>query len=309
LLRSRKSASLIDRQALEAPLERAEMPLIRVKGLHFSYKAGTQQPIPALCGVDLTVHAGEHLALIGPNGSGKSTLLRHLNALVVPSAGDVWVNGMNTRERQHLRDIRSTVGMVFQSPDSQIVATVVEEDVAFGPENLGLPRSEIVRRIDWALESTGLTHLRNRPSHLLSGGQKQRLAIASALAMRPRCLLLDEATAMLDPLGRDEVHQAIQRLLRDGITIVSVTHRVSEVLNADRVLVMNDGRVVLSGDPAGVFGRPDLLRDLRIQPPLATVVAQRVADRIPGFRTAILTAEDLLGAVRDRTASFSGELQ
>jgi len=285
------------------------MPLIRVKGLHFSYKAGTQRPIPALRGVDLTVHAGEHLALIGPNGSGKSTLLRHLNALLVPSAGDVWVGGMNTRQREHLRDIRSTVGMVFQSPDSQIVATVVEEDVAFGPENLGLPRTEILRRIDWALESTGLSHLRSRPSHMLSGGQKQRLAIASALAMRPRCLLLDEATAMLDPLGRDEVHRTIQGLLNDGIAIVSVTHRVSEVLHADRVLVMNDGRVVLSADPGSVFGQPDLLRDLRIQPPLATMVAERVAESIPGFPSAILTAEDLLGAVRERTASFSGGLE
>ncbi len=278
----------------------AEPPHLLVEGLHHVYQAGTRRAVAALRGIDLTIAAGEYITLIGANGSGKSTLLRHLNALLLPTSGDVWVAGWNTREVAHVRDIRSTVGMVFQVPDSQIVATVVEEDVAFGPENLGVPERELRRRVDWALETVGLSELRHRASHLLSAGQKQRLAIASALAMSPRCLLLDEATAMLDPVGREQVLLTVDNLHRSGLTIVSATHNMAEAAMGQRVIVLSEGRIALEGEPRVVFGQFDALRNLQLEVPNATLLAKELTHHIPDFPSNLLTVSEVVDAVSAR---------
>lgn len=275
----------------------AEPPLLLVESLHHVYQAGTRRAVAALRGIDLTIAAGEYITLIGANGSGKSTLLRHLNALLLPTSGDVWVAGWNTREVAHVRDIRSTVGMVFQVPDSQIVATVVEEDVAFGPENLGVPERELRRRVDWALETVGLSELRHRASHLLSAGQKQRLAIASALAMSPRCLLLDEATAMLDPVGREQVLLTVDNLHRSGLTIVSATHNMAEAAKGQRVIALSEGRIALEGEPRVVFGQFDALRSLQLEVPNATLLAKELTHHIPDFPSNLLTVSEVVDAV------------
>lgn len=275
-------------------------PLIRIAGLHYAYQAGTREPVTALRGIDLTIVTGEYVAVIGANGSGKSTLLRHCNALLLPTQGDVWVEGWNTRDRSHLRDIRSTVGMVFQVPDNQIVATIVEEDVAFGPENLGVPEAELRQRVDWALATVGLSELRHRASHLLSAGQKQRLAIAAALAMRPRCLVLDEATAMLDPVGRAQVLETIRYLHLNGMTIISATHNMAEAAEAQRVVVLAAGKVALQGTPRQVFAQPETLQALELDIPPATHIAQLVAARIPQFPSPVLNVDELVNAVAAR---------
>jgi energy-coupling factor transporter ATPase len=273
---------------------------MRIEGLHHSYQAGTRRAVPALRGIDLTINAGEYVALIGANGSGKSTLLRHLNALLLPTSGHVWVSGWNTRDRIHLRDIRSTVGMVFQVPDSQIVATVVEEDVAFGPENLGTPEDELRQRVDWALNTVGLAELRHRGSHLLSAGQKQRLAIASALAMRPRCLLLDEATAMLDPQGRKQLQETIQLLHSQSMTIIAATHDMAEAALAQRIVVLAEGCVALEGSPQAVFGQIERLRELQLDVPQAMLLARELAARVESFPGNLLTVAELVDAVSSR---------
>ncbi len=269
-------------------------PLIRLAGLHYTYEAGTRTPIAALRGIDLMVAAGEYVALVGANGSGKSTLLRHLNALLLPSQGDVWIGDWNTRDRQHLRDIRSTVGIVFQSPESQIVATVVEEDVAFGPENLGIPRAELSERVDWALQATGLSRQRFKGCHLLSVGERQRLAIAGALAMRPRCLLLDEATAMLDPAGRAQVLAILQQLHGSGVTIITATHDMSEAVAAQRVIVLSEGRIALQGSARQVFGNYDALLALELDLPAPTRIARALCAHLPGLPCDALTVQELV---------------
>jgi energy-coupling factor transporter ATPase len=280
----------------------AEPPLIRVEDLHHVYQAGTRRAVTALRGIDLTIGRGEYMTLIGANGSGKSTLLRHLNALLLPTSGDVWVAGWNTREEVNLRDIRSTVGMVFQVPDSQIVATVVEEDVAFGPENLSVPQQELRRRVDWALDTVGLSELRHRASHLLSAGQKQRLAIASALAMSPRCLLLDEATAMLDPAGRQQVLLTIGNLHRSGLSIISATHSMAEAAMGQRVVVLSEGRIALDGKPRVVFGQFETLRSLELEVPQATLLARELTRHLSGFPADLLTVSEVVDAVTARLA-------
>lgn len=287
-------------------MTRAEEPLIRVEGLHHTYQAGTRKPIAALRGIDLTVRSGDYIALIGANGSGKSTLLRHLNALLLPTVGDVWIAGRNTRDPAHLRDIRSTVGMVFQSPDSQIVATTVEEDVAFGPENLGIPEQELRERVDWALSVVGLSPLRARASHLLSAGQKQRLAIAAALAMHPRCLLLDEATAMLDPLGRQQFLDTVRSLHRDGMTVVAATHNMDEAAAAEQIVVLSQGQIALQGSPRTVFAQESHLHELKLDVPAAARVARTIAQAVPGFPVDALNLTDLLEAVSVRLPSARG---
>lgn len=287
-------------------MTRAEEPLIHVEGLHHTYWAGTRKPIAALRGIDLTIAAGDYVALIGANGSGKSTLLRHLNALLLPSAGDVCVAGWNTRDPAHLRNIRSTVGMVFQSPQSQIVASTVEEDVAFGPENLGVPRAELQQRVDWALTTVGLSALRARASHLLSAGQKQRLAIAAALAMHPRCLLLDEATAMLDPLGRQELLNTVHDLHQDGMTIVTATHNMDEAAQVQRIVVLSQGAIALQGSPRTVFSQEAHLRELKLDVPPATHLARTIARAVPGFPLDTLNLTDLLEAVSASLTPASG---
>ncbi len=221
-----------------------------------------------LDGVDIQVRRGEFLAVLGHNGSGKSTLAKHFNAVYVPRTGRVLVDGMDTAQEEHLYDIRQTVGMVFQNPDNQIVANVVEEDVAFAPENLGVPTAEIRRRVDEALRAVGMDAFVTHAPHLLSGGQKQRIAIAGVIAMEPACIVLDEATAMLDPIGRQEVLSTIHRLNREkGITVVLITHHMNEAEEADRVVVMDDGLVAMDGTPEEVFVRVEELRSMGLTVP------------------------------------------
>jgi len=244
------------------------VPLIEVHHLTHVYHAGTPQEVRAVHDVSLTVHRGEFLALVGGNGSGKSTLAKHLNALLLPTEGRVVVDGLDTRDPHALWEIRRKVGMVFQNPDNQIVATVVEEDVAFGPENLGLPPEEIAQRVEEALRTVGMLEHRRREPHLLSGGQKQRVAIAGVLAMRPQCIVLDEATTMLDPEGRREVLRTAHRLReQEGIAVVHITHNMEEAAQADRVVVLHEGRVALEGTPREVFRDVQRLRRLRLDLP------------------------------------------
>ncbi len=272
--------------------------LIRLQGVHFTYHAGTERAITALRGIDLEIAAGERVAILGANGSGKSTLARHLNALLLPTAGDVWVRGLNTRERAHWREIRLAVAMVFQDPDTQVVSLVVEEDVAFGPENLGLPSEELRRRVDWALEAVGLAALRRRSPRHLSGGQRQRLALAGALAMRPACLVLDEATAMLDPAGRRAVHQVVHELHRGGMTVVAITQDIEEAAAAERVVVLEAGRIARQGPPREVLTDEPFLRGVGLDGSPMAQVARQLQARWPAFPVDLLTAAELAAALR-----------
>ena len=272
--------------------------LIRVRGLHHTYQEGTPQAVPALRGIDLDVFPGECLAIVGGNGSGKSTLARHLNALLIPTDGDVVVDGLDTRDAEAVWEVRQRVGMIFEQPDDQIVAAVVEEDVAFGCENLGLPSAEIRARVDAALRTVELEPLRRRPPHLLSGGQKQRVAIAGVLAMRPRCLVLDEATSMLDPHGQREVMGTALALCRDeGLTLVLITHAMEEAALANRIVVLAEGRVALAGTPAEVFASEDALRALRLDAPEITRLGRRLAQAGLPLPPGLLTVEPLVDAI------------
>lgn len=268
-------------------------PLIRVERLFHIYRPQNADPVVALRGIDLEIKQGELVALIGANGSGKSTLARHLNALLLPTEGDVWIGGLNTRERDNHRAIRSQVGMVFQVPADQIVATVVEEDVAFGPENLGVPRPELAERVREALERVGMWAWRHHPPHLLSPGQQQRVAIAGALALRPRCLVLDEASAMLDPAGRRDLWDIIGELHADGLTILYITHDMDEAARAQRVIVLHEGKVALDGAPEMVFGDVELLLSLGLGAPSAAEVAWRLRRRFPMLPILAATVEEL----------------
>ena len=244
--------------------------MLRTENLTYSYPAGeeNEQPTLALDGVTLAIERGSFTVILGHNGSGKSTLAKTFNAVLLPSGGRVYVDGMDTVDETLLLEIRRRVGMVFQNPDNQIVANVVEEDVAFAPENLGVPTEEIRRRVDDALEAVGMTQFVKHAPHLLSGGQKQRIAIAGVLAMRPQCIVLDEATAMLDPIGRSEVISTIERLNRDeGITVVLITHHMNEAEHADRVIVMNEGRVAMDGAPREVFAQVEKLKSIGLTVP------------------------------------------
>ena len=243
--------------------------MIETKELTYTYPApeGETNP-PALRGVSVTIEKGSFTVVLGHNGSGKSTFAKHLNAVLLPCGGAVYVEGMDTRDERMLLEIRRRTGMVFQNPDNQIVANVVEEDVAFGPENLGVPTAEIRRRVDDALAAVGMEQFARHAPHLLSGGQKQRIAIAGVLAMEPECIVLDEATAMLDPAGRREVIDTVRRLNRErGITVVLITHHMAEAENADRVIVMNDGQVAMDGAPHDVFAQVDRLHELGLAAP------------------------------------------
>ncbi len=245
------------------------MEMIKTQDLAFTYP-GTEDQVNtrALRGVDVTIERGSFVVILGHNGSGKSTLAKTFNAVLLPSGGKVYVEGMDTMDESLLLEIRRRVGMVFQNPDNQIVANVVEEDVAFAPENLGVPSAEIRKRVDDALEAVGMTQFVKHAPHLLSGGQKQRIAIAGVLAMKPECIVLDEATAMLDPLGRREVLAAVEKLNREqGITVVLITHHMNEAEHADRVIVMNDGLVVMDGKPREVFTRKKELEDIGLAVP------------------------------------------
>ena len=245
------------------------MEMIKTQDLAFTYP-GTEDQVNtrALRGVDVTIERGSFVVILGHNGSGKSTLAKTFNAVLLPSGGKVYVEGMDTMDESLLLEIRRRVGMVFQNPDNQIVANVVEEDVAFAPENLGVPSDEIRKRVDDALEAVGMSQYVKHAPHLLSGGQKQRIAIAGVLAMKPECIVLDEATAMLDPIGRREVLAAVEKLNREqGITVVLITHHMNEAEHADRVIVMNDGLVVMDGKPREVFTRKKELEDIGLAVP------------------------------------------
>ena len=243
-------------------------PIIKTQDLLFRYTTEEGVAPTVLDRISLTIEPGSFVAILGHNGSGKSTLAKHFNAILLPTDGKVYVDGMDTADEERLLDIRRRVGMVFQNPDNQIVASVVEEDVAFAPENLGVPSPEIRQRVDEALATVGMTAYARHAPHLLSGGQKQRVAIAGVLAMEPECIVLDESTAMLDPVGRREVLSTVKRLNREkGITVVLITHHMDEAAQADRLVVMHDGRVVRDGPPAQVFQDVDGLRALGLEVP------------------------------------------
>lgn len=247
--------------------------IIEMQGVEYVYKSHYEDrtDVTALSDVALAVARGEFLVVLGRNGSGKSTLARLINALLLPTKGIVCVNGIDTTDGKQLWEIRRTAGMVFQNPDNQIVGTVVEEDVAFGPENLGVEPSEIRRRVDEALETVGISEYKKNAPHLLSGGQKQKVAIAGILAMKPECIVLDEATAMLDPIGRKEVMRVLKKLNRDeGITVIHITHHMDEAAAADRVLVLDKGRTVISGKPGEVFRNVEKIKSLGLDVPQVT---------------------------------------
>ena len=253
-------------------------PMIQTDALSFSYPVEEgQRRTTALDNVTLSIEKGSFVVVLGHNGSGKSTLAKHMNAVLLPSGGAVYVEGMDTKKEELLLEIRRRVGMVFQNPDNQIVANVVEEDVAFAPENLGVPTVEIRRRVDDALAAVGMTEFTRHAPHLLSGGQKQRVAIAGVIAMEPECIVLDEATAMLDPSGRREVLDTVHRLNRErGITVVHITHHMSEAEDADRVIVMNDGVVAMDGAPREIFSRVEELQALGLAAPDTVELLRRL---------------------------------
>ncbi|MDN5331578.1 MAG: energy-coupling factor transport system ATP-binding protein [Tepidanaerobacteraceae bacterium] len=265
---------------------------ILAEGVCYRY---SQAPDMALKDVDLRIRKGEFVAIIGPNGSGKSTLAKLFNGLFVPTKGKVTVDGLDTRDRDNVWKIRQKAGMVFQNPDNQIVATVVEEDVAFGPENLGVPPEEIRRRVDEALEIVELKDFAQKPPHLLSGGQKQRVAIAGIIAMRPDYIIMDEPTAMLDPVGRKEVINTVKRLNREeGKTIVLITHFMEEAVEADRVIVMSEGYVIMEGSPREIFSKVDKLKAIGLDIPQVTELAHRLRGRGLTIRNDVLTIDEMV---------------
>ena len=273
-------------------------PIIQARGLTFRYTTAEGVAPTVLDHVDLDIEAGTFVAILGHNGSGKSTFAKHLNAILLPTSGKVYVDGMDTTDEDKLLDIRRTVGMVFQNPDNQIVASVVEEDVAFAPENLGLPSAEIRRRVDEALEAVGMTEYARHAPHLLSGGQKQRVAIAGVLAMRPRCIVLDEPTAMLDPVGRREVLDTVCRLQRElGMTVVLITHHMDEAARAQRLVVMDNGHVVMDGPPAQVFQNVVGLRRLGLEVPDSVSLLYELRQAGLDVPLDVLTCEDCAQAL------------
>jgi energy-coupling factor transport system ATP-binding protein len=271
------------------------MEIIRTEGLGYRYQSEEAGEIWALRDIDLKIEAGEFVAILGPNGSGKSTLAKHFNALLLPSKGQVFVDGISTDNPDNHWQIRQTAGMVFQNPDNQIVATTVEEDVAFGPENLGLPSAEIRRRVDKALEVVGMTAYMQHAPHLLSGGQKQRVAIAGVIAMRPKCLIFDEPTAMLDPRGRSEVLETVSRLNREeGITIVYITHFMEEAVAADRVVALDRGTVVMGGSPREIFQQVQKLRSLGLDVPPVAELARELRQSGVELPPEVMTVDELV---------------
>ena len=274
--------------------------MIRAEKLTFDYaktneEGNVESWKRAVDGVDLEVRSGEFIAILGHNGSGKSTLAKHINAILLPTEGTLWVDGMDTKDEDKLWDIRQDAGMVFQNPDNQIIGTVVEEDVGFGPENLGVPTDEIWERVEESLKAVGMLKYRKHSPNRLSGGQKQRVAIAGVMAMHPRCIVLDEPTAMLDPHGRKSVIRTVQKLNREEqITVILITHYMEEVIEADRVIVMDDGKVVMQGTPREIFSQVDRLKELRLDVPQATLVAYELQKKGLPLRNGILSNEELV---------------
>lgn len=252
----------------------------------------------AINGVDLTVNKGEFLVVLGHNGSGKSTLAKHMNALLIPSDGYVYVDGLNTKDKDNVWDVRSKAGMVFQNPDNQMVATIVEEDVAFGPENLGVDPKEIRKRVDESLEKVGMSEYKRHAPHLLSGGQKQRVAIAGILAMQPECIIFDEPTAMLDPSGRKEVLKNIKEINKEyGITIVLITHYMDEAAQADRIVVMDEGKLILEGNPKDVFSQVELMKKIGLDVPQVTELSYELRKEGIDLDSKIINVDEMVDAL------------
>ena len=279
------------------------MGIVRTENLTFEYirrdEEGNVEGITtAVDNVNLDLQAGQFIAILGHNGSGKSTLAKHFNALVSPTEGTVWVDGMDTRDDAKTLDIRQTAGMVFQNPDNQIICTLVEEEVGFGPENIGVPTDEIWLRVEESLKAVGMYQFRKASPNKLSGGQKQRVAIAGIVAMKPKCIILDEPTAMLDPSGRKEVISVLHELnKRENVTIILITHYMEEVIDADRVFVMDDGKIVLSGTPREIFSQADYLKRLRLDVPQVTELAYELKQAGIPLPEGILTKEELTAAL------------
>lgn len=279
------------------------MAIIETKELEFDYvirdeEAKVTEVDRAIDGVSLQIEAGSFVAILGHNGSGKSTLAKTLNGILLPSGGTVLISGMNTADDANLLNIRREVGMVFQNPDNQIIANLVEDDVGFGPENLGVPTEEIWQRVDAALKAVGMTAFRLKSPNHLSGGQKQRVAIAGVMAMHPKCIVLDEPTAMLDPNGRKEVIRTVTELNRsEGVTVVLITHYMEEVIGADRLVVMDDGKVIMDGTPREVFARVEELKRLRLDVPQATELAYELKQCGVSLPDSVLTMEELAEAI------------
>ena len=271
-------------------------PIIRFENVHFTYPEKEKE---TLCGVDLAIEPGSFVAVLGHNGSGKSTLAKHMNAILLPSSGKVFVRDADTADEARLLEVRRTVGMVFQNPDNQIVANVVEDDVAFAPENLGVPSAEIRARVDAALNAVGMYDFRLHAPHLLSGGQKQRVAIAGVLAMQPECIVLDEPTAMLDPQGRLEVIQTVTRLCREkGMTVVLITHHMEECIGADRLIVMSGGAIAADGSPAQVFSQVELMEREGLDVPETTRALHEL-----GLPTDVLDTESCAQRIAERLSN------
>ena len=276
------------------------MKMIKTDKLVFEYEKRDEEgniigKSRAIDEVSLDIEPGQFIAILGHNGSGKSTLAKHMNALLVPSDGTMWVDGMDTKEDEHLWDVRQSAGMVFQNPDNQIIGTVVEEDVGFGPENLGVPTEEIWQRVEDSLKAVGMIEYRHHSPNKLSGGQKQRVAIAGVMAMRPKCIVLDEPTAMLDPNGRKEVLRSVMELRkREHITVILITHYMEEVVDADHVFVMDHGHVVMQGTPREIFSQVDTLKHYRLDVPQVTILADELRKRGLDILAGVLKKEELV---------------
>ncbi len=288
------------------------MGIIKASKLVFDYirrdeENHVEEVNRAIDGLDLEIGKGDFVAILGHNGSGKSTFAKQVNGILLPTEGAVWVSGMDTRDDSHIWDIRKTAGMVFQNPDNQIIGNVVEEDVGFGPENLGVPTDEIWRRVDESLRAVGMAAYRLKSPNKLSGGQKQRVAIAGVMAMKPQCIILDEPTAMLDPDGRKEVIRTIHELNRkEGITVLLITHYMEEAIEADRVIVMDDGHVVMDGAPREIFSRVKELKHYRLDVPQVTELAYELKQEGLDMPDGVLTMEELLDALTKVFVSKTG---
>lgn len=266
--------------------------VIELKNVHYSYKSGNDETTVGVKGIDLEINQGEFVVLLGHNGSGKSTLAKLFNGFLIPDMGDAIIKGINTKEEKRIFEIRSKVGMVFQNPDNQMVASIIEDDIAFGAENLGVEPSEIVRRVDWALSAVGMLEHKKHTPFKLSGGQKQRIAIAAILAMMPEILILDESTAMLDPKGRREVLDVVKKLNDQGMTVVLITHYMEEAISADKVYVMNEGEIIDFGTPKQVFGNAEAINKAKLDMPMASRIAHMLKNN--GIAVAdCLTIEEL----------------
>lgn len=269
--------------------------IIEVKDVEFRYEGAEEE---AVAGVSLRVERGEFVAVLGRNGSGKSTLAKLLNALNIPQKGEIWIDGVAAHEEANSLEVRKRCGMVFQNPDNQIIGTVVEEDVGFGPENLGVPTDEIWKRVEDSLKAVGMLEYRTHSPNKLSGGQKQRVAIAGVIAMEPKCIVLDEPTAMLDPNGRREVIGAVEKLQKEkNVTVILITHYMEEVIDADQVFVMDDGHIVMHGTPREIFSRVDELKRYRMDVPQVTMLAEELRQRGLDLPRGILRREELVEAL------------